>query len=71
MISPVAARVRAFFAFWYDCIVGDDWRVAAGVITALAVTWAVSRSHTTSWWIVPVAVVFLVPFSLWRATRSK
>jgi len=23
---------KAFFAFWYDFIVGDDWRIAAGVV---------------------------------------
>jgi nitrate/nitrite transporter NarK len=30
--------VRGFFAFWYDFIVGDDWRIAAAVVlvTALA-----------------------------------
>lgn len=29
--------VGKFFQFWYDFVVGDDWRVAAGVVTALAV----------------------------------
>jgi hypothetical protein len=28
--------VGRFFRFWYDFIVGDDWRVAAGVGVALA-----------------------------------
>jgi hypothetical protein len=28
--------VRAFFGFWYDFIVGDDWRIAAGVVGVLA-----------------------------------
>jgi hypothetical protein len=28
--------VGKFFRFWYDFIVGDDWRVAAGVGIALA-----------------------------------
>ena len=30
--------ITAFGAFWYDFIVGDDWRVAVGVVVALAVT---------------------------------
>ena len=30
--------VRGFFAFWYDFIIGDDWKIAAAVVVALAVT---------------------------------
>jgi hypothetical protein len=29
--------VRGFLRFWYDFIVGDDWRIAAGVVVVLAV----------------------------------
>ncbi|HSY15172.1 MAG TPA: hypothetical protein VK816_04225 [Jatrophihabitantaceae bacterium] len=65
------ARIRAFGAFWYDFVVGDDWRVAAGVVVALAITYGVGRSTSTGWWIVPVAVALLLPFSLWRATRHE
>ena len=28
--------LRAFGRFWVDFIVGDDWRIAAGVVTVLA-----------------------------------
>jgi hypothetical protein len=28
--------LRAFGRFWYDFIVGDDWRIAAGVVLVLA-----------------------------------
>jgi O-antigen ligase len=28
--------VRGFFRFWYDFVVGDDWRIAAGVVVVLA-----------------------------------
>jgi hypothetical protein len=28
--------VRAFGRFWLDFIVGDDWRIAAGVVVVLA-----------------------------------
>jgi len=27
--------VRGFGRFWYDFIVGDDWRIAVGVVAAL------------------------------------
>jgi hypothetical protein len=28
--------VAAFARFWWDFIVGDDWRIAAGVVAVLA-----------------------------------
>lgn len=28
--------VRGFGRFWYDFVVGDDWRIAAGVCLMLA-----------------------------------
>ena len=34
--TSIAARLRAFGAFWYDFVIGDDWLVAAGVVAALA-----------------------------------
>ncbi len=64
-------RVRAFLFFWYDFVVGDDWTVALGVVAALALTALVSRSSVPSWWIVPVALMILLPLSLWRATRRS
>jgi hypothetical protein len=27
--------LRSFVRFWYDFIVGEDWRIAAGVVVAL------------------------------------
>jgi hypothetical protein len=28
--------LKAFGRFWWDFVVGDDWRIAAGVVTVLA-----------------------------------
>jgi hypothetical protein len=67
----MAAKLKAFAAFWYDFLIGDDWRVAVGVVLALAVTAAVSRANVSCWWIVPAAVVLLLPSTVWRATRSR
>jgi hypothetical protein len=64
------ARLKAFGAFWYDFVVGDDWRVAVGVVLALAVTAAVATTSVPAWWILPAAVAVLLPLSLWRAARS-
>ncbi len=64
-------KLRAFGAFWYDFIVGDDWRIAVAVVVALGLTYGVSRTDVPAWWIVPVTLLVILPWSLWRATRSK
>ena len=30
------SRIRAFGRFWWDFVVGDEWRIAACVVTILA-----------------------------------
>ncbi|HET6502779.1 MAG TPA: hypothetical protein VFG87_18645 [Amycolatopsis sp.] len=65
------ARLRRFLAFWYDFVVGDDWRVAVAVVVALAVTFGVSQAGVASWWILPVAVVLVLPLSVWRVARKR
>nr|WP_055502108.1 hypothetical protein [Nonomuraea pusilla] len=30
--------LKGFGRFWYDFIVGDDWKIAAAVVAALALT---------------------------------
>ncbi len=59
--------VRGFAAFWWDFIVGDDWRIAAGVILALAATAVLATTTVAAWWIVPAAVTALLGTSLRRA----
>ncbi|HKS99888.1 MAG TPA: hypothetical protein VJT31_10190 [Rugosimonospora sp.] len=29
--------LRGFYRFWYDFIIGDDWKIAAAVATVLAI----------------------------------
>ena len=31
-------RLKSIGAFWYDFVIGDDWRGAAVVVAALALT---------------------------------
>jgi phage shock protein PspC (stress-responsive transcriptional regulator) len=65
------SRVRAFFAFLYDFVVGDDWRIAVGVVAGLALTYALSRTSVPAWWLLPVLLAVLLPASLWLATRRR
>ena len=62
----MTAKLRAFAHFWYDFIIGDDWLVALSVVAALALTYGVSRTSVPSWWIVPTALLIVLPMSLWR-----
>jgi hypothetical protein len=67
----MARRIRAFFAFLYDFVIGDDWRIAAAVVVGLAVTYAVSRTSVPAWWLLPVFLVIALPASLWLAVRRR
>jgi hypothetical protein len=67
----MARRIRAFAAFWYDFVVGDDWLIAVGVVISLALTYALSQFAVPAWWLLPLALVLLLPLSLWRAVRHR
>jgi hypothetical protein len=61
--------VRSFGRFWWNFIVGDDWRVAAGVGVALALTALLAHDGVNAWWLLPVAVALLLADSVRRASR--
>jgi hypothetical protein len=62
--------VKAFFRFWYDFIIGDDWTIAAGVAIALALTSLLAHNGLRStWWLLPLAVATGLAASLLRATH--
>jgi hypothetical protein len=66
----VIAAMRSFAAFWYDFVIGDDWRVAVGVVLAIVATYLLSVVTSIAvWWVLPVAVVVLLPYSLLRVIR--
>jgi hypothetical protein len=64
-------RLEAFFRFLWDFVVGDDWRIAVGVVVALGVTAIVAGTATTAWWILPLGVAALLALSVWRVARSQ
>jgi uncharacterized membrane protein HdeD (DUF308 family) len=67
----MGSRLRAFGAFWYDFVIGDDWVIAAGVVIALLGTYLLSRAGVAAWWLLPLLIAVVLPTSLWRATRSR
>ncbi|MBV8159642.1 MAG: hypothetical protein JO265_01850 [Acidimicrobiia bacterium] len=58
--------MRAFGRFWYDFVVGDDWRVAFGVAAALGVTALLADGGIPTWWLLPLLVVAVLAASVWR-----
>jgi hypothetical protein len=63
-------RALAGFArFWWDFVVGDDWRVAAGVAISIGAAAALTAADVTAWWFLPLAVAALLSLSLRREIR--
>lgn len=65
------SRLRTFGRFWWDFVVGDDWRVAVGLALALGLTWLLERSNVSAWWLLPLAVGLLLTESVRREARSS
>ena len=67
--APRIIRVTGgFIYFWYDFIIGDDWRVAAAIVLALAATHSLDSS---SWVLLPAAVTAILIFTLLEASAAK
>jgi hypothetical protein len=58
--------MKRFAHFWWDFIIGDDWRVAAGIALALGVTALLATTSAPAWWVLPLAVAVVLWLSLRR-----
>ena len=63
--------LNAFAAFWWDFVVGDDWRVAAGIAVALGLSALVAHRGLPAWWVLPAAVALLLAGSVLRVVRGR
>jgi hypothetical protein len=53
--------LKAFGQFWYDFIIGDDWKIAAAVVTALLLAgaaWAAGLLSDTALPLVGAVLLF-------------
>ena len=61
--------MKAFARFWWDFLVGDDWRVAVGIAIGLALTALLAATSLPAWWLLPLAVAAVLWLSLRRVAR--
>ena len=62
--------LHSFGRFWWNFIVGDDWRVAASLVVAFALTWLLEHEGVSAWWLLPAAVAVLLVESVRREARK-
>ena len=61
--------MRRFGQFWWDFVVGDDWRVAVGIAIAFGLTAWLATTSLPAWWLLPLAVAGVLWMSLRRVAR--
>ena len=66
----VMKLVKDFGYFWYDFLIGDDLIGTAIVLAAMEATYLLHHhANSNAWYVLPVAVAFLLPVNLFRVTR--
>jgi uncharacterized membrane protein len=63
--------IKAFGAFWYDFIIGDDWRIAAGIVLSFFLVAALKHSGNIGILIIPAATISLLSLSLFGVVKSS
>ena len=64
------SRLAGFGRFWWDFVIGDDWLAAVLVVVAIGATAVLAAANLAAWWLLPLAVLFVLWLSLRRAIRS-
>jgi hypothetical protein len=63
--------LKRFARFWFDFVVGDDWRVALGVAVAIGADAGLVALDVDAWWLLPLAVAAVLWASLVREASSR
>ena len=63
--------IRSFALFWWDFIVGDDYRVALSVVVLLSATAVLSHNGVAAWWLVPAGVAVTLAVSVFSVARRS
>jgi uncharacterized membrane protein len=68
--SGLINLVKKFGAFWFDFLIGDDWRGTVIVLAAFVLTHQLAGEGLISWWVLPLGVAILLPYNLFRVTKD-
>ena len=63
--------LREFAYFWYDFLIGDDIIGFGIVVVGLVFTNLFVGGKVNAWWLMPIAVMILLPINLLRVTRAE
>ena len=65
-------RIKAFGAFWYDFVIGDDWHVAALIVAGLALTAILTHAaKVNAWWLLPVVALVSLGYTVLLRQRPR
>ncbi len=64
-------HLRSFGLFWWDFIVGDDYRLALGVVVLLALTALLGHAGVGAWWVLPLGVPVMLALSVSAVARRS
>lgn len=70
-MGAVIGRPHAFGAFWWDFVLGGDWRLAAGVVASLVLAAVLAHNGVPAWWVVPVLVLVVLSVSVVGLARGQ
>lgn len=63
--------VSAFFKFWQDFIIGEDWTIAATVVWGVALIFGLVGAFVNSWYLLPIIIAGSIGWSVWGVLASN
>ncbi len=61
--------LRSFGRFWWNFVVGEDWRLAADAGVLMGLIALLTHEGVNAWWLLPVGIAVMLTGSLQRAAE--
>jgi len=62
--------LKQFGLFCWDFVVGDDWRLAAGVVVGVGLSYVLAHRGMNAWWLLPALIVVGLALSVGMVGRG-